>query len=214
MKTFLLTFFGISACALVSFLNFEPGIIGAASSATGTTTVTLIVDSQISVTPDATIAMSPNINMTQDTSIGSGNFVIKTTDTNGYTLSFRASTTPAMRNGSDSFTDYSDAGSPESWSVTAGAFEFGFSAYGDDVPASWDAGQTSCGSAGADSLTSSVKWRGFTGVTPITGVATKASETTRAGSTIVLCVAAEQGNSVNAPSGTYNATVVGTATTQ
>jgi len=214
MKTFLLTFLGLTLLGLASYFNFEPGIISAASS-TGTTTVTLIVTSEISVTPDATIAMSPNIATTQDTSIGSGNFVVKTNDAAGYTMSFRASSTPALHDAANSFADYTDSGSPEAWSVGAGAYEFGFSAYGTDVSdGTWDAGQVSCGSAGADSLTSSVKWRGFTGTTPITGVASRSTVTDRVGVTTTLCVAAEQGNSVYAPTGTYYATIVGTATTQ
>jgi len=216
MKKIFLISFCLSILALAIFINFEPRISTAASDV-ATTTVTLIVASEISVTADATISMSPNISMSQDTSIGNATFNVKTNDTAGYTMSFHASSSPALRNADDSFTDYTELveGTPESWSVATGAYEFGFSAYGTDVDnGTWDGGNSSCGSAGADSLSTSVNWMGFNSTTPVTGVATKSSETSQVGEDTVLCVAAEQGDSVFAPNGTYNASVVGTVTTQ
>ncbi|MFA6171760.1 MAG: hypothetical protein WCW77_03815 [Patescibacteria group bacterium] len=215
MRIFLLTFFGLTALALASYLSLEPSITSAASSI-GTTTVTLVVESEIAVTPDATITMAPNVTLSQDSSVGSGTFNVNTSDANGYTLSFKASTTPAMRNGVDSFADYGEGveGTPESWSVGAAAYEFGFTAYGDDVNTGTWGAAGACGTAGADTLSSTMKWMGFNGTTPVAGVATKSTPTAPTGSNTEICVAAEQGDSVSAPSGTYNATIVGTASTQ
>ena len=216
MKKFFIILLAVSAAAVLLFFSLEPRLT-VADSSVATTTVTLVVSSEISLSASSTIAMSPNISMSQDTAIGSGNFNVKTNDTAGYTLSLHASSSPALNNSDNSFADYTEAveGTPEAWSVATGAYEFGFSAYGADVSdATWDSGISSCGSAGADSLTTNVKWMGFNGTTPVSGVATKNSETSQAGSDVVLCVAAEQGDSVYAPSGTYYATIVGTATTQ
>lgn len=216
VKKILFLSFCLSIIAVVFFVSFEPSISTAASDI-ATTTVTLVVDSEISVTADATISMVPNVSMSQDTSIGNATFNVKTNDSAGYTLSFHASTSPALRNADDNFTDYTEEaeGTPEAWSVADGAYEFGFSAYGTDVDdGTWDEGQSSCGSAGVDSLTTSVKWMGFNGTTPVSGVASSGAETSQAGTDTELCVAVEQGDSVFAPSGTYNASVVGTVTTQ
>lgn len=215
MKLFLATFLGTTAIGLTMFFNFEPGLTLAVSD-TGTTTVTLIVMSEIAVSAGASIDMAPNLGMTQDSSIGSGVFTVQTTDAGGYTLSFNASTTPAMRNGTDNFDDYSEilSGTPENWSVEGGVYEFGFSAYGDDTDTGvWGAGGE-CGTAGAETLSSTLKWRGFTGTTPVAGVAVKDLPAGGAGAATTICVAAEQGNMIYAPSGSYSATIVGTASTQ
>jgi len=215
MKQIVISFLSLSLLAIFFFIGFEP-IISEAAEDTDTTTVTLTVDSEISVTRTGTnITMSPNITMSQDASLGNTTFNVKTSDTAGYSLSFKASTSPALASVSDSFTDYTETAelTPETWSVAADAYEFGFSAYGDDVPVAYGSG-SSCGTAGADSLTSDLKWLGFNGTTAVTGVASNSAQTSRTGTDTILCVAAEQGNSIYAPSGTYSGTITATATTQ
>jgi len=216
MKQVAIISIALTIVALAMFVSLEADLSKAATSY-ATTTVTLIVDSEITLTASATVAMWPNISLSQDTSVGSSTFNVETSDTAGYTLDFSASTSPALHNGTNSFADYTEGveGTPESWSVDASAYEFGFSAYGGDVDdGTWDSGATACGTPGAEDLTSSLNWMGFNGTTAVTGVASSASETSQDGTNTVLCVAAEQGSNTQAPSGTYVATLVGTATTQ
>lgn len=216
MKTIIFLTIVFSLLAIVIFINFE-GSLTIAASDWATTTVTLTVDSEISVTSSGDTTMAPNINISQDSSIGTSTFTVITNNTAGYTMTLQATTTPALHNGDNQFADLATT-SPDTWDAMFGGasvYEFGFSAYGDDVAgATWGTDTNSCGLAGADTITATNrKWRGFYGENAVS-VASKNSETSQTGTITTFCVGAEQGNSVFAPSGAYIATVVATATTQ
>jgi len=210
------TVLSLSAFIFGGYALFEPLEIGAASDS-ATTTVTLTVTEEISLTPPPAIAMSPAITMSQNSSIGTGNaWNVKTNAQAGYILYLKDDSVPALQDVTTSET-FSDATStPSSWGFGANeACEglglcFGFSVYGNDVETGTWGSDTSCGAGGTPSA--NLKYRGFDGTTDIT-VASSNSETSISGTDTVLCVAAEQ-NGVFAPSGTYTTTITGTATTQ
>lgn len=205
----ILTLFIISLFLIqISYVTFEPEIITAAT-AVDSVVVTLTVDSGISITSPTDVTMSPNIGMTSDGSIGSVIWNVKTNKATGYTLAVKASASPALVSGANSFADYTEAvaTTPEVWSVASGAKEFGYSAYGTDTTtATWGTG-TSCGSAG--SPTGTQKYVGFK--TTDKTIATRATVTTPAGIDTTVCFATQQ-NNVYASSGTYTATITATAT--
>jgi len=192
----------------------EPTKLTAASSAT-TTSVTLTVDEQISLTPPASIALSPNIDTTQQSSVGSGSWTVKTNANGGYTLKFTTSGANALTNGTSTFTDLSTT-TPTAWSeADASSYVWGYSAYGSNVATSTWGDAVACGTAAADALSTSLNYAGFgTATTTTTAAASSGTVTTPSGATTTLCVFAEQGDNIYAPTGVYTATVTGTAATQ
>lgn len=188
----------------------EPILVGAV---TDSVTVTLTVNSEITISDAGNVTMTPNISLSNDTAATSTSWTVATSDTNGYALSVQASTDPAMQSGSDSFADYSEGTpeTPEQWSVS-NAYEFGFSAYGTHVPTgTWGTDQSSCGSGGP--LVSATRlYRGFNGTSPIQ-IASHSATTSTSGVSSTVCFGAEQDTAL-APSGTYTATITATALVQ
>ncbi len=184
------------------YLFAEPVI---AVTATDGVVVTLTVDSGITISNGADSTMAPNIGVAADGSIGSSSWIVKTNNTTGYTLAVKASVSPALVSGGNSFADYTEAvaGTPEVWSVGAGAKEFGYSAYGTDTAtATWGTALT-CGSGGTPDVAQ--KYVGFSTTDKI--IAQKATVTPTTGITTNICFAAQQ-NGIYAASGTYTATTL------
>lgn len=223
MKQIILLSIVLSIAVAAIFINFEPELITAATNVQATSTVTLTVDSELTMTGPAAITMSPNITMTQDTSVGTATMVVATNDTDGYTLNLRATNSPAMRSTADPtvdfFDDYSEGAylTPESWAENANEYEFGYSVFGTDTDnvntPHWDNdSEVSCGSPDAAAMTSNLNW--LSASTTQVLAASRTATTTQAGVTTTLCVGAEQGSNVFAPSGTYEATLEATAVVQ
>lgn len=199
----------ISLFFLGIFYTTNEPVITSAASVTDNVTVTLTVDSGITITSPTDVTMAPNIGIAADGSIGTVLWNVKTNRATGYTLAVKASASPALVSGGNSFADYTEtvAATPETWSVASGAKEFGYSAFGTDVPtASWGTG-ANCGSAGAPLGT--LKYIGFKTIDKT--VATRSAVTTPSGVDTTVCFAAQQ-NAVYAASGTYTATITATAT--
>jgi len=170
-------------------------------------------ETYISLTSPGNINMG-SISLSQDDVFGTGSaWTVKTDNPAGYVLTFKTDQANSMDSGTDQFTDYTEAstGTPDSWSVDAANYEFGFSAYGDDVATAKWGDNTSCGSGSTPDGT--LKWMGFTGITAIT-IATSSSRTTTSGTDTTLCVGAEQGINVFAPDGNYTASITATVITQ
>lgn len=173
--------------------------------------VTLNVETGITISDGADVTMSPSLGITSDTSIGETSWIVKTNSISGYKLDVKASTAPALANTTDSFADYTEAvlGTPDPWSVGSGDYEFGFSAYGEDVAdATWGAG-VDCGTHTTIS-TNNLNYLGFK--TTDKTIATRSSVTPNVGVETNICFAAEQ-KDVYAPSGEYTATITATAMT-
>lgn len=204
-KIFSQTLFSTLVLSIL-FSVFEPDILGA-QTATDTVRVTLTVTSGISITSPVDVTMTA-LDMSTNTSVASTTWNVKTNDYSGYTLTVRASTSPAMKNATTSIADYTpaSANTPEVWSVT-NAVEFGFSATGTDVSTgTWGTG-AGCNTGIVPLATK--KWLNFA-TTASPTVATRAATTT-AGVNTVVCFAAEQ-NGVYAPAGVYVADITATAT--
>ncbi len=197
--------------SLILVVQFYP-LAEHAGAVTDNVVVTLDVDSGISISNGADVTMAPHIGVSANGSIGSSSWVVITNNAAGYTLSVNDTTDPALKSGSNSFANYTEAssGTPEVWDVTSGNYEFGYSAYGTDTATGTWGTSVSCGSAGAPAVAQ--KYVGFLATPNTKTIATRATVTPFAGITTTICFAAEQ-DGVFAPSGTYTATVVGTAVT-
>jgi hypothetical protein len=207
--------FGASIISLLIlqffYVYFEAGPVNAAT-VSDNVIVSLVVDAGLTITSPVDVSMSPNISMSANGSIGSTAWTVRTNSPTGYTLALKASASPALVSGANSFADYTEAsnGTPEVWSVPSGSKEFGFSAYGTDVAggtAVWGTG-AGCGSSGTPLGT--MKYIGFE--TTDKTVASTSTVTPVAGGTTNVCFAAEQ-DGIYAASGTYTATITATATT-
>jgi len=237
-KKIIIGFIGFFVLLIFSVIQFYPVVetaFATGETATDDVVVTLDVTSGIAITPGDDVTMLPNIGVTANSSIGTSSWNVKTNAIDGYTLAVKALTAPALKSGSNSFDDYTEAlgtcsdvskttratceavsaiwtPTPETWSVGSGDIEFGYSAYGTDVTTMgiWGTG-TSCGSAGTPTAT--LNYAGFTtnNNTISTGTMTDLS-VNPLGVTTTICFAAEQ-KDIYAPSGTYTATITATATT-
>lgn len=207
-KKIAITLFTLFVFSVFQFYSIVKTVF--AATATDDVVVTLDVTAGITISDGANVTMVPNIGIAADSSIGSSSWLVKTNALNGYTLAVKASTTPALQSGAESFADYTEAvaGTPEAWSVGAGAKEFGYSAYGTDTSTgTWGTAAT-CGAAGVPDA--SQNYVGFS-LSDKT-IATRAAVTPTTGITTTICFAAEQ-NAIYAASGTYTATITATATT-
>lgn len=105
--------------------------------------------SYISISSPSDVSLSPNIHPTNGgQSDGSATWTVITNSANGYSLSIKASQSPAMDqiSGSDSFADYTPAGaSPDyDWAVSSGVYEFGYSPNGSNISSRWKNNGSAC----------------------------------------------------------------------
>ena len=206
----------IVAIFLLTVAAFEPDITNAVE-VQDTVLVNLQVDEGISITTPPDVTMS-NMGTTLNNSTGSAVWNVKTNAAGGYELFVKATTSPALVSGSNSFADYTEAvaGTPDNFSVNAGSFEFGFSGIGADVQNVLSdqyaaTGVTTCDDGAASStVNTNLKFLGFETDNQL--LARKTSTTTTSGVDSKICFAAGQ-NGVFAPSGVYQATITATAVT-
>lgn len=188
--------------------------VAVAATGSDNVVVTLNVTSGVTISDAGNITMAPNISMSADRSIGSTGWTVATNSATGYTLAIKQSTALAMMGVSngDSFANYSEsvAGTPDLWGgVTAGTKEFGFSAYGTNVPAAWGSSTSGCGVSGVADVT--LKYRGFLPAMTDIQIASSGAPTPVSGTLTNVCFAAQQ-NGTYAESGAYTATITATAT--
>lgn len=211
-----LILFSILMLLPITFVLFEPSDLMAAD-ASDQSVITLTVTSQITISDGADVTMG-TLNITNSTSTGTTAWTVTTNNQAGYKLEVASSQQNPLRSAdtSEQFADYAEASgtTPEVWNTTDGAYEFGFSAYGDNVPTgTWGTGAT-CGSG--TTINQSMKYRGFNvagdAAAETVQIATLATETGTAGVTTNFCLGAVQSH-IFAPAGTYTATTTATATT-
>lgn len=193
------------------YVAIEPSVVVAAT-ASDPMVVNLNVDAGISISAPADVTMNP-LGSVSAASTNSATPIVWTVITNndiGYNLSVKASASPALVSGGNSFADYTEAsaGVPEVWNVPSGNKEFGFTAYGANTATGTWGTTASCGTTTVPNA--SMKYVGFKTTDKI--IATLGTPTAYAGVATTLCLAAEQ-DTLYAPSGTYLATVTATATT-
>ncbi|MBM3250723.1 MAG: hypothetical protein FJZ07_00560 [Candidatus Nealsonbacteria bacterium] len=155
--------------------------------------------------------MEINVHKVTNTATG-GVWRVQTNAPAGYTLSFSAGQTNCLRkDGSAYFTDYTEAltGTPEAWSADSSSYQFGFSAFGNDVnTGTWGSG-TVCYDAGTTIPTNKY----YLGLKGTENILVASSGESTAGTNTALCLAAEQ-KDVFAPNGSYSCQITGTAITQ
>ena len=197
----------------MTYLIVEPTVVTAV---TDDVVVTLNVTDGITITDGAPVTMAPDIGIASDRSVGTSSWNVKTNSDSGYTLAVKASASPALVNGViDSFNDYTEAtpGTPDAWGgVASGQKEFGFSGRGTHVLNTfYTTSPADCGNTGTGVPNANSKYLGFE--TSDQTLASSNTYTTTAGVTSYICFAAQQ-NAVYAASGTYTATITGTALVQ
>ncbi len=200
----------LSVGALVTYASLEPMYAGAQASASDTVIITLNVTAGISITSPADATMSTAVGVAQNSAVATTTWNVKTNNNLGYTLAVKATSTPAMQSSTNTIGD-DQTGAPAFWSTPFGTYEFGYSAFGTDVPTgTWGTGSLCSTTTNAHATSTTLKYKGFT--TSDVTIATRSSTTTTSGVDSTVCYAVEQNNSY-IPSGTYKATIVATATT-
>lgn len=137
---------------------------------------------------------------------GTVSWTVTTVNPSGYTLSVSAATSPALKSGSNYFSDYGSGAS--FWSVDSKASAFGFAvgATGEtDIVSAFKDNGTACG---AGSNVGSC-YRGFDGATSIQVI--NRSSAAASGNTTTVKLKAEVGSNYGQALGAYTATITATA---
>ncbi len=194
----------------LGYTAYEPNMTNAAT-ASDTVVVTLNVTAGISITSPSDVTMSTALGVTQNSAVGTSTWNVKTNAALGYTLALRATSTPAMQSAANSIADY-QTGAPNIWNATSTDSYFGYSGFGTDISTgTWGSGSACSGGSNGHATSTTLKYKGFT--TSDVTIATRAATTTPSGVDATICFAVEQGAASYIPSGTYQATIIATATT-
>jgi len=165
----------------------------------------------IAISSPADVTMTPAIGgVSGGTGNGSTSWTVITDNPAGYTLSIKASTSPAMQSGANSFADYTPAtaGTPDySWSVASADSEFGFNPEGADIIQKFKDNGTNCNVGTND--TADKCWYNFS--TSDENIARSSTSNHPAGTATTVKFRAESGPSHLQVEGTYQATIIATA---
>lgn len=165
----------------------------------------------ISITSPSDVTMSPSIGgVAGGTGNGSAVWTVTTDDPAGYSLTVKASSSPALSLGSDSFADYTLAGAnPDySWSVASSDSEFGFTPEGNDIIQKYKDNGSACNTGSGD--TADKCWDTLS--TSAKTVAQSSSANHPSGTATTIKFRAESGSSHIQVNGAYTATTTVTAT--
>lgn len=167
-------------------------------------------ESVISMTNVDNVSMAPAINgVTGGVSNGETTFIVTTDNSAGYSVTIKASSSPALVSGLDSFSDYIPQGATPDFSYfnSTNGSSFAFSPEGSDIVVRYkNDGVSSCGSG---SGTSGACWDGLS-TSPIT-IASRTSPNHPNGTSLTLKFRAASGSANIQPDGTYVATTTVTA---
>lgn len=165
----------------------------------------------LSINSPSDITLLPNIGgITGGVGDGSAVWTVITDNAAGYTLTIKASSSPALVSGDNFFTDYIPVGSnPDfAWSVAAADSEFGFTPEGSDIVQKYmDDTSTNCNAGSSD--TPNVCWYGLS--TSAETIAQSSSANHPSGTATTIKFRAESGSSHVQMEGTYTATTTVTA---
>lgn len=164
-----------------------------------------MTDVLISVVPPTDVVMSPSIGgITGGISNGSTVFTVTTDNPAGYSVTIKASSSPALVSETDSFADYSPAGSdPDfSFSITSSESAFAFSPEGNDIATAFKDDGLTCNLGSGDSSLSC--WDGLS--TSAKTVVNRTTSNTPSGTLTTLRFRASSGSNHVQSNGTYTAT--------
>lgn len=161
----------------------------------------------------SSIIMNPAIGgVSGGQSNGSTSATVITDSSSGYSLTVKASTTPAMATSTGSFADYTtQTADPDfSWSILSTASEFGFTPEGTDIVQKFkDNGVDTCNAGSSDSV--DYCWYNFSSSSEM--IAQKYTSNYPTGTATDLKLKAESGTSHIQTVGQYQATITITAVT-
>jgi hypothetical protein len=165
----------------------------------------------LSVSSAADVTLAPNLgSISGGTANGSTSITVGTDGAAGYSLYVNASTTPALKSGTDSFADYvpGSANPDFVFSFLNNQSFFGFSPEGADITSNFKDNGAICATGALD--TADACWDGFS--TSIKQVANRTSANTPAGTATTLKLRAGAGTSRNQSAGNYSGDITFTAT--
>lgn len=164
----------------------------------------------LSAIPD--VVMAPNLGgVIGGTATGSTAFLVITDSAAGYSVTMRASTSPALRNGVNTIADYVPAGGVPDFLFTTGSTNahFAYSPEGVDIAERFQDAGSVCGVSGSDSLN-----RCYDGLstTPVE-IVRRTTANHPSGSTTTIQFVVGIGGNITVPEGVYQATTTITALT-
>lgn len=173
-----------------------------------------MLETYISISSPADVTMAPGIGgVAGGTGNGSASWTIITDNLAGYSLSIKATSSPALQSGANSFADYTPvlSGTPDyNWSIDVADSEFGFTPEGNDIIQKYkDNGSDSCGVGSND--TADRCWYDL--ATSNESIANASSANHPSGTATTVKFRAESGSSNVQSEGDYTATITLTAIT-
>ncbi len=151
------------------------------------------------------VTLSPSILTTGGgTSTGSATWTVITDNAAGYAMNIRASSSPALQSGANSFANYVPAGAAPDFTFTtpAATSYFGFSPESSDLPQRYQDNGATCNTGALD--TASACWDPI--ATTATTIASRTTANNPSGTATTIRFRAESGVSNTQAVGTYTAT--------
>lgn len=171
-----------------------------------------MLETYIAISSPADVTMPALSGIGPGTATGDAVWTVTTDAPAGYTLAVKASTSPALQVGANSFADYTPAesGTPDfTFSIAAADSEFGFTPEGTDLVQKFKDNGSVCGIGSSD--TANACWYNFT--TSDTNISSSSSSNHPSGTATTVKFRSEIGSSKIQTAGTYTATITATATT-
>ena len=160
----------------------------------------------VAITAPGSVTLSPEIPTSGGgTANGSASWTVTTDNAGGYTMNIRASSSPALASGANSFANYTPASSaPDfAFSVAPGSGEFGFTPEGDDIASAYKDNGSACNTGSSDA--GSACWMPIT--TSVETIVRRTSETSSSGTATTIRFRAATGGDKVQPTGVYSATM-------
>ena len=165
----------------------------------------------LSISTPNDVTMSPDISgLIGGESDGEAIWTVTTDSLSGYTLSIRASVSPALVDSySRSFSDYTPAGAAPDylWSVAETDAEFGFTPYGSDTVVKYQYSGGNCNTSGTADVDHC--WYNFSASNEDIAQSSSSNHTSGAATTVKF--KAKSGDSHIQENGVYTATIIVTA---
>src|SRR3989339_428073 len=162
-------------------------------------------ESYLAITAPGNISLAPNIpSVGGGVANGSAVWTVTTDNEAGYTMNIRASTSPALASGANTFANYVLTGADPDLAFTtpAAATRFGFTPEGTDITQRYKDDGVSCNTGALD--TGSACWDPL--LTSLSTVSTRTTTNHPSGTATTIRFRAESGASNIQPAGLYTAT--------
>jgi len=168
-------------------------------------------ESSISISTPSDLVMASMAGLSGGSSEGVMSWLVTTDNTAGYNMSIASTTTPALKSATDSLSDYTPAGADPDYNFTnaASASSFGFTPEGTEASPRFKNNGSVCNAGGVKTVGKC--WDGLSTTPKV--IAGSTSSNQPSGSTVTARFHAETGANHIQTSGTYNVTIVATATT-